>query len=201
MLKKLILAGVIAAAAFAAPASAAVIFSDDFNGENGGTGVLNYGTSTGSFANWTVTQGSVDLIGNGYFDFYPGNGLYVDMDGSTGQSGGITTNATFGAGSYLLTFDLGGSTRGETNTVIVQFDGNTIGSFTLNSGDPLTAESISFSSATGGKLAFIQTNPGDNMGLILDNVQLSTAAVPEPMTLSLFGAGLAAISLRRRKKA
>ena len=55
-------------------ANAGVIFSDNFNAENGGTGVLNYN----SFNNWTVTDGTVDLIGNGFFDFYPGNGLYVD---------------------------------------------------------------------------------------------------------------------------
>ena len=59
--------------ALALGAQAGVIFSDNFNSENGGVGFLNYGTplqngagQTGtlntSFANWTVTGGSVDLL-------------------------------------------------------------------------------------------------------------------------------------------
>ena len=65
---------------------AAVIFSDNFDGENGGVGALNY---TG-FANFSVSNGLVDLIGNGFFDFLPGNGLYVDLDGSTSDAGVLT---------------------------------------------------------------------------------------------------------------
>lgn len=42
-------------------------------------GELNY---TG-FANWDVIQNTVDLCGNGFFDLLPGNGLYVDMNGTT----------------------------------------------------------------------------------------------------------------------
>jgi len=38
-------------------------------------GALNYS----GFINWTVTDGSVDLQGNGFFDYLPGNGLYVDL--------------------------------------------------------------------------------------------------------------------------
>src|SRR5579862_1829881 len=74
-----------ALAAFAlcvgAPAAHAQVYllNDNFNTENGGVGQLNY---TG-FDNWNVS-GAVDLIGNGFFDFYPGNGLYVDMNGSPG---------------------------------------------------------------------------------------------------------------------
>ena len=51
-------------------ADAAVIFSDNFDGENGGVGALNYA----GFANFTVSNGSVDLIGNGFFDYLPANG-------------------------------------------------------------------------------------------------------------------------------
>ncbi|MEZ5560441.1 MAG: hypothetical protein R3E86_18090 [Pseudomonadales bacterium] len=61
----------IAAISLAGAANAAIIFSDNFDGENGGVGALNYN----SFAHWTVLDGTVDLIGNGFFDFLPGNGL------------------------------------------------------------------------------------------------------------------------------
>ena len=53
-------------------------FTDNFSSENGGVAQLAY---TG-FANWNVTAADVDLIGNGNFDFFPGNNLYVDLNGS-----------------------------------------------------------------------------------------------------------------------
>lgn len=34
-----------------------------------------------NFTNWDVTDGTVDLIGLGLYDYLPGNGLYVDMAG------------------------------------------------------------------------------------------------------------------------
>ncbi len=37
-----------------------ILLQDDFTAENGGAGVLNYF----GFANWDVTDGSVDLLGN-----------------------------------------------------------------------------------------------------------------------------------------
>ncbi|MHB1219760.1 MAG: beta strand repeat-containing protein, partial [Alphaproteobacteria bacterium] len=82
-----------------------VVFNDDFDAENGGTGELNHF----DFANWDVSAGSVDLIGNGYFDAFPGNGLYVDMAGTTSQYGGLTTNVTFAPGTYVIHLDLAGS--------------------------------------------------------------------------------------------
>ena len=49
----------------AGSSQAAILLTDNFDGENGGVGSLNYN----SFANWNVTGGTVDLIGNGYFEF------------------------------------------------------------------------------------------------------------------------------------
>jgi hypothetical protein len=57
-----------------APASAATIFSDNFNTQTPG---LNATPS-----NWTVSAGTVDIIGTGpngaLFDKLPGNGYYID---------------------------------------------------------------------------------------------------------------------------
>jgi hypothetical protein len=122
----------------AAQGHAATIFSDNFNTENGGVAdasTLNYNT----FANWTVNGGgTVDLIGNGYFDFYPGQGLYVDLDGSTSNAGQLTSiNIALNPGTYTLQFLLGGSQRGDTNTVRVWLGSLYSESFTLASSDPL----------------------------------------------------------------
>ena len=89
--------------------AATTIFSDNFDSE---TLSLNYT----SFKNWTVSDGTVDLIGAGTPDshnFIPGNGRYVDMDGSNGNAGKITTKAEFTLqpGNYTLSFDLAGNQR------------------------------------------------------------------------------------------
>lgn len=74
----------LAAVSFATAAQADIVYQDDFNSENGGTGALNFS----SFTLWNVTDGGVDLVGNGFYDGYPGNGLYVDLTGSYGSDPG-----------------------------------------------------------------------------------------------------------------
>src|SRR5882757_8374032 len=103
MIKKLVVAAIAFAAVGISGAQAGPAYLS-FGAENGGAGMLNY---TG-FSNYNVTTGSVDLIGNGSFDNYPGNGLYVDLAGSTGEFGAITTKAIFAPGNYHIGLSLGG---------------------------------------------------------------------------------------------
>jgi MYXO-CTERM domain-containing protein len=184
------------------------LLNDDFNGENGGSGVLNYTT----WANWDVTAGAVDLIGNGFYDFYPGNGLYVDLDGSTSAAGTMKSSSSFGlvAGqTYQLQFDLGGSTRGDTNTVHVSLGTAYTEDFTMASADPLTTitRSLTIGVPDAG-LSWLQFkhDGGDNYGLILDNVKLvqedGRGSTPELSTWMLLAcSGLAGLGLWRRRKA
>src|SRR5687767_26092 len=108
----------------ASSSEAIVIFADDFNTANGGTPTLNWN----GLPNWTLSGGSVDLIGTGSggtaFDFLPGNGLYVDLDGSTGNAVDAFSHAfsSLAAGTYLLSFDLAGNQRnGAFESVTVTF--------------------------------------------------------------------------------
>lgn len=186
-------AAIIGAAAISAGAHADIVFQDNFNGENEGSGSLNYS----AFLHWSVEDGTVDLIGNGYFDFYPGNGLYVDLDGSSGQPGMIYTSLELAAGSYRLEFDLGGSTRGESNMVGV-IAGSSMETYTLASSDPLTRRAIDFTSNGDGPVMIGFRNDGwDNMGAILDNVTVSTL-VPAPGSAMLAGMGVLCLARRRR---
>lgn len=69
-----------------------------------------------SFKNWEVIKGQVDLIGNGEYDYLPGNGLYVDMIGSHGYTRDNTIRSidrfSLVAGSdYTIAFDVAGNNR------------------------------------------------------------------------------------------
>ncbi|MEO1497135.1 MAG: choice-of-anchor C family protein [Planctomycetota bacterium] len=83
-----------------APTFAATSLEDDFDGENGGVGTSNYE----GFANFDVADGAVDLTGPNFFDLYPGNGLYVDLNGTANRSGTLTSRDLFSPGVYSLQF-------------------------------------------------------------------------------------------------
>jgi hypothetical protein len=147
------------------------LVNEPFDFERNGVAQLNYS----AFANWTVTRGSVDLIGLGSNDLLPGNGLYLDLDGSTASAGRLQSSAVFNLapGTYELQFDLAGSRRGDTNTVTVSLGTVYSESFTVASSQPFTriTRNITVGEAETGRLVFDHAG-GDNVGLLLDKVKL-----------------------------
>ena len=97
----------LSASAIAAPA----VFSDNFDANSVGLNAVPAG--------WSVTNGTVDIIGSGYFDFIPGSGKYIDLDGSTGKAGNLSKTFTLDplpiGQQYVLTFDLAGNHRDNVN--------------------------------------------------------------------------------------
>ncbi|MHC5719097.1 MAG: PEP-CTERM sorting domain-containing protein, partial [Nostoc sp.] len=154
-----------------------------------------------------VINGSVDLIGNDFFDFLPGNGLYVDLDGTTSPSLAGTLESqefNFQAGDIVnLSFQLAGNHRNdEIDPVTVSLGSlfNEIFSLPQSQGFTTYNRSFTVASATNATLKFQETG-ADNIGLLLDNVTL-TKSVPEPgsiMGLLAFGA-FSATSLCKRKQ-
>ena len=76
--------------AFGSAAQAVPVFADSFDANVLGLNAVPTG--------WSVSDGTVDIIGNNFsgtsFDLLPGHGAYIDLDGSTANSGLLFTTLT-----------------------------------------------------------------------------------------------------------
>lgn len=190
--KKVIsLLGALGAIICTMPASAQV-FSDDFDGE-----VLELNAS---LDNWTVSDGTVDVIGTGFFDLRPPRFRYLDLDGSSGDAGKITTNMVFAPGNYVLSFDLSGNARNGANDSVTVSLGSYSEMFTLPGTAGFSTYIRNVNVAGSSQLMFDHAG-GDLLGLLLDNVVVreATTAVPEPSAL-LYGLALAPVGLALRRR-
>jgi len=199
MSKYLLLAAT--ALAFAGSAQAATVYSNNFDTDNGGVTALNATNLTGL----TVSDGTVDLVhtGDGWgLDCAGGAGGCVDLDGSTGDPGVLTSgNYAFAAGDIVtLTVDISGNQRGGND----DFQMRLLWGFNMQLNDLgyiLNGVATPFAPGVGG-LEFLYLNPipsnypynnwgiyftatqagnvhfdlvtggADNVGPIIDNVQL-----------------------------
>lgn len=193
LLKYLVAASLMACSAVS---QAGVIFSDDFDASAGGLNVVPTG--------WTVTDGTVDVVGGGFCLA----GQCVDLDGSTRDAGVLSRTFTLMGGvEYVLSFDLSGNQRGGTDDVLVTFGSATRLFDDLASGSPYTGYSLSFTPGSDGEYTLSFANAGgDNIGAVLENVVITAldgdpGEVPEPASVALAGLGLAALYLTRRKRA
>ena len=191
------------ALALCGAANATNLVSDGaFNSPYAGSGFATYGAGS-SFGPWTVTAGSVDLIG-GYWQSPSGvGGGSVDLDGNS--PGGISQAVATGPGRYTLMFDLSGNPDGSptTKTVQVSIAGVThtytydIGANT-HANMMYTPESLTFSATGPTTLTFASLDTGTAYGPVIGAVNL--VAVPEPATWALMILGVAGLGVRLRRR-
>jgi choice-of-anchor C domain-containing protein len=184
----------------------APVVSGDFN--------TYFATDSSSIPGWTVTSGSIDLIGN-YWQASPGNasGQSVDMDGDspgTIEQTGIALNA----GTATVDFDLAGNPDGFPTTKTLQVDllGLTpqVFTFTLPQGAShenmgWVSESATFVVPSAGDytLQFASLDQDSPYGPALDNVSMNeNQSIPEGASTALLcGMSLAALAWFRWKLA
>jgi len=170
------------------------VFADSFDANALGLNAVPTG--------WAVTEGTVDIIGaNDFYDFIPGSGRYIDLDGSTRDAGVLSRSFAVTSGlRYTATFELAGNHRNSpVESVAVNF-GSAASAYSLGQSAGWTAYSLTFVAANSGMAGLSFSNAGgDNIGMLLDNVNVT--AVPEPGTYALMLAGLAAVGFVARRRA
>lgn len=181
------------------------MFVDDFNANSPNLNAVPQGWSIGN-------GGYVDIIGHcsgiTYYNVLPGNGCYIDLDGSSGQPGQLTRSLPLKGGrSYQLRFRLAGSQNpsSPSDTVKVDF-GTETQAFTLADTDPFSFHAFSFNPLTNGSYAmsFLNLGVSDMYGILLDDVSVTDSQARDhtdlPAPLPLLGAGTAYGFSRRLRR-
>ena len=167
----------------------------------GGFQTIGGGSSIGP---WTVSSGSVDLIGS-YWQAPPTGGYSIDLDGN--GPGAISQSLGLAAGHYELSFYLAGNPDGgdslKSLTVSVgdasqSFSFLTTGHSSGNMGYAL--ETLDFTVTGATTLTFQSNDVNSPWGPAIGGVSIA-AVVPEPGSMALLLAGLGLVGVMAKRRA
>ncbi len=203
---KLTKLALIAALSMGSTLTQAAVFTDSFNSYTADQ--LNWAPQGGwyyGFVGDMTTVGKVDIIGSGGgYDFLPGNGSYVDLDGSVGGTLVALNHGIplIGGQAYTLSFDLAGNHRDNNEDFVTAHFGDAFATFGIGSNLAFTNHTLNFTPDVDGAYSFgfadSNTFNNNNVGALLDNV--SVTAVPEPETYALLLGGLALVGFSTRRR-
>jgi choice-of-anchor C domain-containing protein len=194
-------------------ASAVTVVDGNFTDNITGFVTVQAGSTIGGAGGWTVTGGSVDLIGTYWQSPTPGiiGSGSVDLDGNS--PGGIQQTIAIGPGTYVLSFYLSGNPDGgiPVKTSLSGITGATQ-EFTYTTGNNsrdnmnYILETMTFTigpGVTSTVLSFTSQDSQDSpFGPVIGGVSISSA-VPEPSTWAMMILGFAGIGFlayRRKNK-
>jgi hypothetical protein len=161
--------------------------------------VTNPGFETGDFTGWTIGG---DTGFTGVDGSHPHSGTFAAFFGPTISNGTLSqTLATTPGDMYSIDFWLQNEDSGS-NFFSVSFDGNVLSSTTDASSFDYTEFNFSgLASTSSTVLEFTFFNPPSFWDFDDVSVTDISSAVPEPLTIFVFGSGLAgAVAMRRRRK-
>lgn len=200
-----------------------VLFEDDFDNERPGPDA----TAVTVLAHWTVYYGHVDVLGTSqdgtvtYQDVLPGNGCYIDLDGSSDDPGFLVSNQSFYLASdtmYTVTFSLAGNNApgGQASASdgvgfgvvsnmapLKTWDVNWDASFETVSYDFWGTDQMEQLLFGNDKGWYDVSGARDYAGPKIDNIVLTenTPCVPVPGAAVLSSLGAALVSFLRRRRA
>jgi hypothetical protein len=187
-----------AVAALSAPASAAVVLSSNFDEIAIAPGSY---VSLSTVSGWTAGTGAIEVQNNAAGAPHSASNL-VELD----SFGNSSMYYMLDAGSYDVSYWYSPRPNvASTSNGIELWIGNTLlDSITATGGSSTnwSNRTVSFAT-TGGALTFRAVGTSDSTGGYLDDITISTAAVPEPATwaMMILGFGLVGAGMRRRRTA
>jgi len=160
-----------------------ILIEDDIDDENGGVAAKAVTTLT----YWNVTRNCVDLHGPGSTNPLPGNGLYLDMEGTYDElepgvcsgAGRIESKETFNLqpGSYRFELVLAGNNQNFPTDTMTLTLGNVFSqTIILEESDPFSVYTYTFNvpAAASAKIA-IDHEGADQQGILVDAIRLRTS--------------------------